>query len=80
MAAFILTVSSRYEKFIHVRYGADVRVSMVMTIRNDLLTQGRHIPIFFYTNYFQLHTYGRQKFANVRVLKINYFRLPIVLC
>ena len=31
---------------------------------------------FFDTNYFQLLTYGPQKFSKIRVLKVNYFHPP----
>ena len=57
-----------------------VRVDMVRTIHDDLLTQWRHIPvgqfppIFFW--YELLPTiYGSQKFSKIRVLKVNYFHL-----
>ena len=54
-----------------------VRVDMVGMIRDDLLTQWRHIPIGqFRANIFWYKllptNYGPQKF-----LKVNYFHLPI---
>ena len=49
--------------------GIQGRVSMVVTIHNNLLTQGRHIPIgLFITSIFLI-----QKFSKISILKVNYF-------
>ena len=62
------------------------RVDMVGTNHDELLTQLSKAytngsiwrQYFFDRNYFQVSTtYGPQKFSKIRVLKVNYFHLPI---
>ena len=52
-----------------------IRVDMIGTIHNDLLTQLRHIPIGkFHTNIFLIQTTSNYLWASeVRVVKVDYF-------